>query len=110
MEVRYECGFLWQRALALDPVNKLEILGSLVSSMEPQLIIKVVQEESASACGHMTPEPQKKGERDVKNVTLGALILEKGGHKKMEFEKTQLPPRRWKCHGQIFSSELAGEP
>lgn len=65
MEVRYECGFSWQRGLALDPVNKPEILGNLVSSTEPQLIIKVVQEESESAGGSMTPEPQTEGGREM---------------------------------------------
>lgn len=65
MEVKYECNFLWQRALGLDPVDKLENLGSLVSSTEPLLIIKVVKEESESASGSMTPEPQTEGEREM---------------------------------------------
>lgn len=65
MEFKHECFFLWWRRLALDPANKLEIMGISVSPVEQQLIIKVMQEESESASGSVTPEAQTRGEREM---------------------------------------------
>lgn len=73
MEFKHECYLLWQGRLSQTFANKPEILGILVSLVEPSLIIKVVQEESESASGSVTPEAQTGGVREMRRCHAGGF-------------------------------------